>query len=57
MNNLQMTNNDFKDLVNNQEDCKLWIYSILGKRFNHIINNGIQAEWLVLEGEYIKVAY
>tara|TARA_R110000868_G_scaffold217766_2_gene467894 strand:- start:380 stop:547 length:168 start_codon:yes stop_codon:yes gene_type:complete len=23
MNNLQMTNNDFKELVNNQEDCKV----------------------------------
>lgn len=52
-----MSKADFQDLVNNQEDCKLWLYSILGKRFNHIINQGLQAEWLVLKGEYVRVAY
>ena len=57
MKNLTMTKADFQDLVNNQEDCKLWLYSILGKRFNHIINQGLQAEWLVLKGEYVRVAY
>lgn len=57
MNNLTMSKADFQELVNNQEDCKLWLYSILGKRFNHIINQGLQAEWLVLKGEYVRVAY
>jgi len=57
MNNITMTNQDFKALVNAQEDCELWIYSTLGKKFNHIINQGLQAEWLVLNGEYVKVAY
>jgi len=52
-----MTIEDFKALVNAQEDCELWIYSTLGKKFNHIINQGLQAEWLVLNGEYVKVAY
>ena len=54
---LTMTITDFKELVNNRGDSKLWLYSILGKRFNHIINQGLQAEWLTLEGEYVKVSY
>jgi len=57
MNNITMTIEDFKALVNAQEDCELWLYSTLGKKFNHIINQGLQAEWLVLNGEYVKVAY
>ena len=57
MKNLKMTKEDFQDLVNNQEDGELWLYSILGKKFDHIINQGLQAEWLVLKGEYVKVAY
>jgi hypothetical protein len=57
MNNLTMTKEDFETLVNNQEDGELWLYSILGKKFNHIINQGLQAEWLILKGEYVKVAY
>ena len=57
MNNLKMTKEDFQDLVNNQEDGELWLYSILGKKFDHIINQGLKAEWLVLKGEYVKVAY
>lgn len=57
MNNLTMTKVDFQELVNNQEDGKLWLYSILGKKFNRIINQGLQAEWLVLNGEYVKVVY
>jgi len=52
-----MTKQDFIDLVNNQEDGELWLYSILGKRFNHIINQGLQAEWLTLKGEYVKVTF
>ena len=52
-----MTKEDFETLVNNQEDGELWLYSILGKKFNHIINQGLQAEWLILKGEYVKVAY
>lgn len=57
MKNLTMTKQDFIDLVNNQEDGELWLYSILGKRFNHIINQGLQAEWLTLKGEYVKVTF
>ena len=57
MDNLTMTKEDFETLVNNQEDGELWLYSILGKKFNHIINQGLQAEWLILKGEYVKVAY
>ena len=53
---LTMSISDFKDLVNSKEDSKLWLYSIIGKRFNHIINQGLQAEWLVLNGEYVKVS-
>jgi hypothetical protein len=57
MENITMTIENFKALVNDQEDCELWLYSTLGKKFNHIINQGLQAEWLVLNGEYVKVAY
>jgi len=57
MTNLTMTKEDLKDLINRQEDCELWIHSTLGKKFDHLITIGIQQDWLVLNGEYVKVSY
>jgi len=44
-------------LINDQEDSNLWIHSILAKRFMHLINKGIQEEWLELNGEYVRVSF
>ena len=54
---LFMSNEDLKEMINNQEDSTLWIYSILAKRFMHLINKGIQEEWLELKGEYVRVSF
>ena len=54
---LSMSNEDLKQMINDQEDSNLWIYSILGKRFMHLINKGIQEEWLELNGEYVRVSF
>ena len=54
---LSMSNEDFKQLINDREDCELWIYSVLGRKFNHLIEKGIQEEWLVLNGEYVRVSF
>ena len=51
-----MTQEDLKDLINRQEECELWIYSTLGKKFDQLITIGIQQDWLVLNGEYVKVS-
>ena len=56
MTNLTMTKEDLKDLINREEDCELWIYSTLGKKFDQLITIGIQQDWLVLNGEYVKVS-
>jgi alkylhydroperoxidase/carboxymuconolactone decarboxylase family protein YurZ len=53
---LTMTKQDLQDLINRQEDCELWIYSTLGKKFDHLITIGIQQDWLVLNGEYVRAA-
>lgn len=54
---LSMSNEDLKQMINDQEDSNLWIYSILAKRFMHLINKGIQEEWLELNGEYVRVSF
>ena len=54
---LSMSNEDLKQLINDQEDSNLWIHSILAKRFMHLINKGIQEEWLELNGEYVRVSF
>jgi len=54
---LSMSNEDLKQLINDQEDSNLWIHSILAKRFMHLINKGIQEEWLELNGEYVRVTF
>jgi hypothetical protein len=54
---LSMSNEDLKQLINEQEDSNLWIHSILAKRFMHLINKGIQEEWLELNGEYVRVSF
>jgi len=53
---LSMSNEDFKQLINDKEDGELWIHSVLGHKFNHLIEKGIQEEWLVLNGEYVRVS-
>jgi len=54
---LSMSNEDLKQMINDQEDSNLWIHSILAKRFMHLINKGIQEEWLELNGEYVRVSF
>jgi len=54
---LSMSNEDLKQLINEQEDSNLWIHSILAKRFMYLINKGIQEEWLELNGEYVRVSF
>jgi hypothetical protein len=54
---LSMSNEDLKQMINDQEDSNLWIYSTLAKRFMHLINKGIQEEWLELNGEYVRVSF
>jgi len=54
---LTMSKSDLSEMINNQEDSTLWIHSILAKRFVHLINKGIQEEWLVLNGEYVRVTF
>jgi len=54
---LTMSKSDLSEMINNREDCKLWIHSILAKRFMHLINKGIQEEWLELKGEYVRVSF
>ena len=52
-----MSKSDLSEMINNQEDSTLWIHSILAKRFMHLINKGIQEEWLELKGEYVHVSF
>lgn len=54
---LSMSKSDLSEMINNREDCELWIHSILAKRFMHLINKGIQEEWLELNGEYVRVTF
>ena len=54
---LTMSKSDLSEMINNQEDCELWIYSILAKRFTHLINKGIQEKWLELNGEYVRGSF
>jgi len=54
---LFMSNEDLKQMINDKEDSKIWIHSILAKRFMHLINKGIQEEWLELNGEYVRVSF
>ena len=54
---LTMSKNDLSEMINNQEDCELWIYSILAKRFTHLINEGLRDEWLELNGEYVRATF
>ena len=54
---LFMSNEDLKQMINDKEDSKIWIHSILAMRFMHLINKGIQEEWLELNGEYVRVSF
>ena len=54
---LTMSKSDLIEMINNREDCELWVYSILAKRFTHLINEGLRDEWLQLNGEYVRVTF
>ena len=54
---LSMSKSDLSEMINNREDCELWIYSILAKRFTHLINQGLRDGWLELKGEYVRVTF